>query len=63
MKRNIERFPQDFMLRLSDVEYAALISQIATSRPERAGKVPDVLGGIREISRNIRGPYSYTELR
>jgi hypothetical protein len=32
VKRNIERFPQDFMLRLSNAEYAALISQIATSK-------------------------------
>jgi len=33
VKRNIERFPEDFMLRLSAAEYAALISQIATSKP------------------------------
>ena len=38
VKRNIERFPQDFMLRLSDAEYAALISQIATSKPGRGGR-------------------------
>jgi hypothetical protein len=38
VKRNIERFPQDFMLRLSEVEYAALISQIATSKLGRGGR-------------------------
>ncbi len=38
VKRNIERFPPDFMLRLSDAEYAALISQIATSKPVRGGR-------------------------
>lgn len=38
VKRNIERFPQDFMLRLSDAEYAAVISQFATSKPGRGGR-------------------------
>jgi hypothetical protein len=38
VKRNIERFPRDFIMRLSDAEYAALISQIATSKPERGGR-------------------------
>ena len=38
VKRNIERFPQDFMLRLSEAEYAVLISQIATSKLGRGGR-------------------------
>lgn len=38
VKRNIERFPEDFMLRLSAAEYAALISQSATSKPSRGGR-------------------------
>jgi hypothetical protein len=38
VKRNIERFPEDFMLRLSEAEYAALISQNATSKPGRGGR-------------------------
>jgi hypothetical protein len=38
VKRNIERFPEDFMLRLSASEYAALISQIATSKPGHGGR-------------------------
>jgi hypothetical protein len=38
VKRNIERFPEDFMLRLSAGEHAALISQIATSKPGRGGR-------------------------
>jgi hypothetical protein len=38
VKRNIERFPQDFMFRLADAEHAALISQIATSKPGRGGR-------------------------
>jgi len=36
--RNIERFPEDFMLRLSAAEYTALISQNATSKPGRGGR-------------------------
>jgi hypothetical protein len=38
VKRNIERFPDDFMLRLSAAEYAALISQNATSKSGRGGR-------------------------
>jgi ORF6N domain len=37
-KRNLDRFPQDFMLRLSATEHAALISQIATSKSGRGGR-------------------------
>jgi hypothetical protein len=38
VKRNAERFPEDFMFRLSAAEHAALISQIATSKPGRGGR-------------------------
>jgi hypothetical protein len=38
VRRNIERFPADFMFQLSDTEYAALISQFATSKPGRGGR-------------------------
>jgi hypothetical protein len=38
VKRNAERFPEDFMFRLSATEHAALISQIATSKPGRGGR-------------------------
>lgn len=38
VKRNAERFPEDFMFRLSAKEHAALISQIATSKPGRGGR-------------------------
>jgi ORF6N domain len=34
----MERFPEDFMLRLSADEYAALISQSAISKPSRGGR-------------------------
>jgi hypothetical protein len=38
VKRNADRFPEDFMFRLSSAEHAALISQIATSKPSRGGR-------------------------
>lgn len=38
VKRNAERFPEDFMFRLSAAEHAALISQIATSKSGRGGR-------------------------
>src|SRR6185312_5882360 len=46
VKRNIERFPSDFMFQLSSVEYKILKSQIVTSS----------WGGIRRAS-----PYAFTE--
>jgi len=38
VRRNAERFPADFMFRLSSDEYAVLISQSATSKPGRGGR-------------------------
>ncbi|HUE49191.1 MAG TPA: ORF6N domain-containing protein [Steroidobacteraceae bacterium] len=38
VKRNAERFPEDFMFRLSRAEHAGLISQIAISKPGRGGR-------------------------
>jgi hypothetical protein len=32
VKRNIDRFPEDFMFQLTDGEYEILMSQFATSR-------------------------------
>lgn len=48
-KRNIERFPEDFMFQLTTEEFAALRSQIVTSN-EPAGR-----GGRRHL------PYAFTE--
>ena len=38
IKRNIERFPHDFMFQLTEVEYENLRSQIATSSSEHGGR-------------------------
>jgi len=38
VRRNLDRFPADFMFQLTDEEYAALISQTATSNPGRGGR-------------------------
>ena len=37
VRRNIARFPADFMFQLNDQEVAGLRSQIATSKPGRGG--------------------------
>jgi len=77
VKRNIERFPQDFMLRLSDAEYAALISQIATSKPGHGGrrKLPwaftehgaiqaaNVLNSARAIAMGVYVVRAFVQLR
>ncbi len=47
VKRNLDRFPDDFMFQLSEKEYQNLMSQIATSSSEH--------GGIRKM------PYAFTE--
>ncbi len=47
VKRNIDRFPYDFMFQLSKEEYENLISQFATSR--------SIHGGRRKM------PYAFTE--
>ena len=38
VKRNLERFPPDFMFQLSDSEWESLRSQIATSKSSRGGR-------------------------
>jgi len=47
VRRNIERFPEDFVFQLGKQEFAALMSQIATSNAGR--------GGRRKL------PYAFTE--
>lgn len=38
VKRNLERFPEDFMVQLTAAEWAALRSQFVTSKAERGGQ-------------------------
>ena len=38
MRRNAERFPEDFMFQLGKQEFAVLMSQIATSNSGRGGR-------------------------
>lgn len=52
VKRNIERFPEDFCFKLTDEEYSNLKSQIATSNIKE--KI-NIRGGKQKI------PYVYTE--
>jgi hypothetical protein len=50
VRRNLERFPADFMFQLTDQEVSALRSQIATSNGQPEGR-----GGRRYL------PYAFTE--
>ena len=52
VKRNIERFPDDFMFQLTQEEYFHLRSQIATSNEKQ---VEVTKGGRRTL------PYAFTE--
>ena len=38
VRRNLQRFPADFMFQLTGPEYADLISRFATSKPGRGGR-------------------------
>jgi len=38
VKRNRERFPEDFMIQLTPEEWAALRSRTVTSKPQRGGR-------------------------
>jgi hypothetical protein len=52
MKRNRERFPEDFMIQLTPEEWAALRSQVVTLKPAR---------GQHDHPRNTRdGRYPWT---
>jgi len=58
VKRNLERFPLDFMFQLSNSEWSNLRSQIVTSRsdlPEDKDNTTDGHGGRRSL------PYAFTE--
>jgi hypothetical protein len=77
VKRNLERFPQDFMFQLDKEEAAALRSQIATSNTGRGGRryapyvfteqgvamLSSVLRSKRAIAVNIEIMRAFVELR
>jgi hypothetical protein len=77
VKRNLERFPDDFMFQLSKEEAVALRSQIATSNPGRGGRryaqyvfteqgvamLSSVLRSKQAIAVNIEIMRAFVELR
>jgi hypothetical protein len=77
VKRNLERFPQDFMFQLNKEEAAALRSQLATSNTGRGGRryapyvfteqgvamLSSVLRSKRAIAVNIEIMRAFVEMR
>lgn len=75
VKRNIERFPEDFMIQLTNSEYQNLISQFATSNRGGRRKLPNafteqgvamlsgVLNSPRAIQVNIQIMRIFTRIR
>ncbi|MDB5806260.1 MAG: hypothetical protein JWN73_3582 [Betaproteobacteria bacterium] len=77
VKRNLARFPADFMFRLSAVEFTALRSQIVTSNVGRGGRrtppyafteqgvamLSSVLGSPRAIAVNIEVMRTFVRVR
>ena len=52
VKRNSERFPEDFMFRLSTAECAALISQFAIANSGRGGRCKLSRSGTDAMNRS-----------
>lgn len=77
VKRNVERFPVDFMFQLDEAEAATLRSQIATSKSGRGGRryapyvfteqgvamLSGVLRSKRAVAVNIEIMRAFVELR
>jgi hypothetical protein len=77
VKRNLTRFPEDFMFQLTAPEWAALRSQIVTSTPSRGGRryapyafteqgvamLSSVLGSERAIAVNIQIMRAFVHMR
>jgi hypothetical protein len=75
VKRNIDRFPEDFMFQLTDVEWENLMSQFATSNWGGRRKLPyvftehgvlmlsSVLNSERAVQVNIQIMRIYTRMR
>ena len=77
VKRNLARFPQDFMFQLSAEEFAALRSQTVTSNTGRGGRrtapyafteqgvamLSSVLGSLRAIAVNIEIMRTFVRVR
>lgn len=77
VKRNVERFPPDFMFELSAAEWTALRSQSVTSKPGRGGRryapyafteqgvamLSSVLTSDRAIAVNIEIMRSFVRIR
>lgn len=77
VKRNIQRFPADFMFQLTTEEFAALRSQTVTSKPGRGGRrsapyafteqgvamLSSVLGSTRAIAVNIEIMRTFVRVR
>lgn len=77
VKRNLSRFPEDFMLQLSAAEWSALRSRIVISKVERGGRryapyafteqgvamLSSVLGTERAIAVNIEIMRAFVRMR
>lgn len=77
VKRNLERFPEDFMFQLTDFEYQSLRSQIVTSKIGRGGTrylplaftehgvlmLSSILNSTRAIQVNIQIMRTFARIR
>jgi len=61
VKRNLDRFPPDFMFRLTEEEFQNLRSQFATSKPGRGIAIHHAGGRIYYVARLARTGCCYAE--
>ncbi|MDQ6622103.1 MAG: ORF6N domain-containing protein [Verrucomicrobiota bacterium] len=61
MRRNAERFPEDFAFRLSQAELQGLRSQIVTSSDSSTGDWSQIVTSSQRHRRRDAPPYAFTE--
>ena len=61
VKRNIERFPDDFMFQLTEIEWQSMRSQIVTTYDEINPSSQIVMMNIPQNRTNKYLPYAFTE--
>ena len=61
VKRNIDKFPQDFMFRLTVNEWEIIRSQIATSSDNEINNSSQIIMSSKKHRGKVYTPYAFTE--
>jgi len=61
VKRNIDKFPEDFMFKLTVNEWEIIRSQIATSSDNEINNSSQIIMSSKKHRRKVYTPYAFTE--